>query len=72
MSNMLAITRVHNAIASIAGMRRIIALANDYKERRSSFGKMLKEHDLYINTLGLLEMTFRGHLLMLMECGIML
>ena len=34
MASMLWITRIHNAIASIAGMRRIIAIANDFKERR--------------------------------------
>ena len=72
MSNMLAITRVHNAIASIGGMRRIIAIANDYKEKRSAFGKSLKNHDLHINVLGHLEKTFRGHMLMLLECTLML
>jgi alkylation response protein AidB-like acyl-CoA dehydrogenase len=41
---MLNITRIHNAISSIAAMRRIIAAANDYKERRSAFGKLLKDH----------------------------
>ena len=41
---MLNITRIHNGISSIAAMRRIIALANDYKERRKVFGKLLKEH----------------------------
>lgn len=33
-SHILNISRIHNGMASIAFMRRIIAAANDYKERR--------------------------------------
>jgi alkylation response protein AidB-like acyl-CoA dehydrogenase len=43
-SNMLNITRLHNAISAVASMRRVIALANDYKERRTAFGKLLTDH----------------------------
>lgn len=43
-SNMLTITRIHNSLSSAAYMRRIIALANDFKERRSAFGKKLSQH----------------------------
>lgn len=43
-SNMLTLTRIHNSLSSVAAMRRMIALANDYKERRTAFGKKLSEH----------------------------
>ena len=69
---MLNITRLHNAISSVAYMRRIISLANDYKERRSAFGKLLSQHDLHINVLAKLEKTIRGNLLFLLEVGNML
>lgn len=66
-SHMLNMTRIHNAISSVSYMRRIISLANDYKERRSAFGKMLSQHDLHINELAKLEKTYRGNLLLLLE-----
>ena len=40
-SNMLNITRIHNAVASVSFMRRIIALVFDYSARRSAFGKKI-------------------------------
>jgi len=38
-SSILNITRIHNAVNSVAGMRRGIALARDYCHRRLVFGK---------------------------------
>lgn len=72
MASMLWITRIHNAISSVAPMRKIVALANDYKERRSTFGKKLKDHDLFVNNLSILDKTHRGHLLFLLECTTLL
>jgi putative acyl-CoA dehydrogenase len=68
-SNMLNITRVHTGIGAVSAMRRIIALANDYKERRSVFGKPLSQHSLHIHTVARLEKIYRGHLLLLLETG---
>ena len=65
-SSMLNITRLYNALGSVSGMRTIISLANDYKERRSTFGKKLSDHDLHINVLAKLEKTFRGNLLLVL------
>jgi alkylation response protein AidB-like acyl-CoA dehydrogenase len=41
---MLTITRIHNSLSACGYMRRILALAYDYKERRMAFGKTLKDH----------------------------
>jgi alkylation response protein AidB-like acyl-CoA dehydrogenase len=50
-------------------MRRILALAYDYKERRVAFGKALKDHQLHLEVLSRLEKTYRGNLLFLFECA---
>jgi putative acyl-CoA dehydrogenase len=50
-SHMLTITRIHNSLSALGYMRRINALAYDYKERRQAFGKMLKDHPLHLNIL---------------------
>eukprot|EP00347_Sterkiella_histriomuscorum_P009104 403342502 len=71
-SNMLTITRIHNALGALGFMRRILALANDYKERRFAFGKKLSQHQLHMNVLAKLEKTYRGNLLFLLECAYLL
>ena len=65
---MLTITRIHNSVSSISYMRRIIALANDFKERRHAFGKKLGDHQLHLNVLASLEKTYRGNMLFVFEC----
>ncbi len=69
---MLTLTRIHNALSSVAAMRRIIALANDYKDRRVAFGKKLSEHQLHMKVLGDLEKSYRGNLLFILECATLL
>jgi alkylation response protein AidB-like acyl-CoA dehydrogenase len=69
---MLTITRIHNSLSALGYMRRILALAYDYKERRSAFGKTLKDHALHINVLSKLEKIYRGNLVFLLECGALL
>lgn len=69
---MLTITRIHNSLSACGFMRRILSLANDYKERRSAFGKKLSAHDLHLNVLARLEKLYRGNLLFLLECAAML
>jgi alkylation response protein AidB-like acyl-CoA dehydrogenase len=72
------ITRIHNACASVAGMRRAIALARDYATRRVAFGKPLSEHPLHVETLAEMQvemeaafhLVFRAvELLGRVECG---
>ena len=72
------ITRIHNACASVAGMRRAIALARDYARRRVAFGKPLSEHPLHVETLAEMQvemeaafhLVFRAvELLGRAECG---
>jgi len=54
------ITRVYNAVAAVAGMRRAIALATDFAHRRVAFGKLLIEHPLHVETLAAMEVEFRA------------
>lgn len=48
---MLNITRIHNSLASISFMRRIIVLIYDFSYRRKAFGKKLIDHDLHFRTI---------------------
>jgi hypothetical protein len=57
---MFNVTRVYNAVAAVAGMRRAIALARDFATRRVSFGKPLSAHPLHAETLASLEMEWRA------------
>jgi alkylation response protein AidB-like acyl-CoA dehydrogenase len=54
------VTRVYNAVAAVAGMRRAIALAGDYARRRRAFGKLLIEHPLHVETLAEMELELRA------------
>lgn len=54
------ITRVYNAVAAVAGMRRAIALATEYAKRRTAFGKPLIEHGLHVETLAGIALQFRA------------
>jgi len=56
----LNVTRVWNAVGSIATMRRGLALARDYAARREAFGKRLAEHPLHRDTLAQLEAEFQA------------
>ena len=58
------VTRVYNAVAAVAGMRRAIALALDYAHRRRAFGKLLIEHPLHVETLSDLDLEFRAAFLL--------
>jgi hypothetical protein len=53
------VTRVYNAVAAVAGMRRAIALASDYARRRRAFGKLLIEHPLHVETLADMHLELR-------------
>ena len=58
------ITRVYNAVAAVAGMRRAIALATDYSRRRIAFGRPLAEHPLHLETLADMALEFRAAFLL--------
>lgn len=64
---MLNVTRTWNAVSACALMRRGVALALDYAERRTAFGRPLARTPLHVDTLagvaaeaeGALHLTFR-------------
>ncbi|HEX9130364.1 MAG TPA: acyl-CoA dehydrogenase family protein [Gemmatimonadaceae bacterium] len=58
------VTRVYNAVAAVAGMRRAIALASDYARRRRAFGKLLIEHPLHVETLADIQLELRAAFLL--------
>src|SRR5580765_1354674 len=58
------VTRVYNAVAAVAGMRRVIALASDYARRRRAFGKLLIEHPLHVETLADMQLELRAAFLL--------
>jgi alkylation response protein AidB-like acyl-CoA dehydrogenase len=68
MAEMLNLSRLYNAVASVAGMRRSLVEALDWSHRRLTFGKRLSEHALMSETLldlaaeqrGALKWVFRG------------
>jgi alkylation response protein AidB-like acyl-CoA dehydrogenase len=57
---MLNVTRLWNAVTSVAYMRRGIALARDYATKREAFGDPLIEHPLHRDTLADLQATYEG------------
>src|ERR1700693_5361469 len=58
------VTRVYNAVAAVAGMRRAIALASDYARRRRAFGKLIIEHPLHVETLSDMHLELRAAFLL--------
>ncbi|HEX6965948.1 MAG TPA: acyl-CoA dehydrogenase family protein [Gemmatimonadaceae bacterium] len=72
------ITRIHNACAAVAGMRRAIALAEDYARKRVVFGRLLADQPLHRETLAELRTEHAAALLLVFhvvellgrsECG---
>lgn len=68
-SPMLSVTRLHNAVASVSSMRRMISLARDYSQRRLAFGKAIRNHALHIRTMAEMELECRAGLVLLMEAA---
>lgn len=50
-SNLFNITRVYNSVCSISHMRRGLALAKDYSQKRTAFGRKIMDHPLHVDTL---------------------
>jgi alkylation response protein AidB-like acyl-CoA dehydrogenase len=63
-ASMFNVTRVYNAVAAVAGMRRAIALARDYAARRKAFGKRLLDHPLHAETLAAMELEWQAGFLL--------
>jgi alkylation response protein AidB-like acyl-CoA dehydrogenase len=63
-STLFNVTRVYNAVAAVAGMRRCVALATDYSRRRLAFGKPLIEHPLHVETLAEMQLELRAAFLL--------
>jgi hypothetical protein len=75
---LLNVTRLYNAVCAVSGMRRAIALAEDYARHRVAFGRPLAEQPLHVETLAAmvveygagLQLAFHiGQLLGREECG---
>ncbi|WP_163988357.1 acyl-CoA dehydrogenase family protein [Pyxidicoccus caerfyrddinensis] len=60
MAWMLNVTRTWNAMGSAWSMRRAMALARDYAQRRVQFGAKLAEKPLHVDTLAGLEAEFQA------------
>lgn len=56
----LNVTRTWNAVCAIATMRRGVALARDYANRRVVFGRPLAEQPLHVETLADLQAEFEA------------
>ncbi|MFT4058134.1 MAG: acyl-CoA dehydrogenase family protein [Legionella sp.] len=59
-SSLFNITRIHNACCAVGYMRRALALARDYANKRSAFGHLLSQHGLHLETLANMQMEFTG------------
>jgi alkylation response protein AidB-like acyl-CoA dehydrogenase len=57
---MLAVTRTWNAVGAICGMRRAIALARDYAQKRVAFGAPLADKPLHVDTLAAMQAEYEG------------
>jgi acyl-CoA dehydrogenase len=59
---MLNVTRTWNAVCAIATMRRALALAHDYAQKRQAFGRALIDQPLHRATLDSLQAQFAAAL----------
>jgi acyl-CoA dehydrogenase len=57
---MLTLTRTWNSICAASFMRRGIALARDYAQRRVAFGQPLARHPLHVQTLAALQAEYEA------------
>ena len=71
-SHMLNITRLHNSIAAVSGLRKITNVVFDYSHRRQAFGRLIKDHPLHKQMIYGLEMNTRGNLLFVLEVASLL
>ena len=58
---------MHVVIGSTSTLRRGLAIAQDFADRRGAFGERIREHTLHCATLALLQVTLRGLLQLTVE-----
>lgn len=71
MAPMLNVTRTWNSVSCVAYMRRALALARDYADRRMAFGALLRDKPLHRDTLAGMQAEFDAALQLtfhLVEC----
>lgn len=68
-SQMLQITRLHNAISCASYAQRAFSLARDYSHRREAFGKKIIELPLHIQTLGRIDLNCKAMTIFALECA---
>ena len=61
MTEMLNLSRLYNAVASVAVLRRAHFEASEHASRRIAFGKRIADHPLCARTLSELEASWRGN-----------
>ncbi len=61
---MLQITRTWNSVSAVGFMRRGMALAQDYAQKRVAFGSLLNQKPLHIDTLAGLQAEYAGAFLL--------
>ncbi|CAG0884010.1 unnamed protein product [Cyprideis torosa] len=59
-SRVLNITRLHSAMGSTSGTRRLLQLSRDYSLRREAFGQKIVNYPLHVFTLFNIDVTCRG------------
>jgi alkylation response protein AidB-like acyl-CoA dehydrogenase len=65
--NLANITRLHNITTSVAFMRRMIALVEDYSYKRKVFGQELAKQELHIQSFSDMKFIFEGNFLLMMQ-----
>jgi alkylation response protein AidB-like acyl-CoA dehydrogenase len=68
-ATLMNVTRVYNANAAVAGMRRAVDLACDYARRRRAFGRPLIEHALHRETLAAMQTETAAGLVLLFRAA---
>ena len=59
-ASLFNITRIYNACCAVGNMRRCLALAESYAQKRIAFGKKLSDHGLHVETLADLQVEFEA------------
>lgn len=59
-TTLVNVTRLYNAVASIGGMRRMVALMRDYAHRRIVFGGTLAQNAMHLETMAEVEVQLRA------------
>lgn len=57
-ASLFNITRIYNACCAVGYMRRALALARDYANKRVAFGRPLSQHSLHVETLANMQVEF--------------